>query len=185
MAGSKNVFIYRSRNTSGTNSVGSGSGVRQPPISRPTSSNSSSIGSAASSGGSSLLNSLMNNSTSGCLSNGLAQGIAATLASTQNGGLQNGHAVTVNGHGGSVQSHSAVGNGLKEFLLEQQHLVSYISDHSRNYLFTFSLVQSTYFCRVGHGKNTKIGLLLEVEKILSVFVSVFILRLTKENYETF
>ena len=71
----------------------------------------------------------MNNSTSGCLSNGLAQGIAATLASTQNGGLQNGHAVTVNGHGGSVQSHSAVGNGLKEFLLEQQHLVSYISDH--------------------------------------------------------
>ena len=138
MAGSKNVFIYRSRNTSGTNSVGSGSGVRQPPISRPTSSNSSSIGSAASSGGSSLLNSLMNNSTSGCLSNGLAQGIAATLASTQNGGLQNGHAVTVNGHGGSVQSHSAVGNGLKEFLLEQQHLVSYISDHSRLSIYVFS-----------------------------------------------
>ena len=138
MAGSKNVFIYRSRNTSGTNSVGSGSGVRQPPISRPTSSNSSSIGSAASSGGSSLLNSLMNNSTSGCLSNGLAQGIAATLASTQNGGLQNGHAVTVNGHGGSVQSHSAVGNGLKEFLLEQQHLVSYISDHSRLSICVFS-----------------------------------------------
>jgi len=124
----KNTFGYvRSRNTSGTNSVGSGSGVRQPPISRPTSSNSSSIGSAASSGGSSLLNSLMNNSTSGCLSNGLAQGIAATLASTQNGGLQNGHAVTVNGHGGSVQSHSAVGNGLKEFLLEQQHLQQHSS----------------------------------------------------------
>ena len=80
----------------------------------------------------------MNNSTSGCLSNGLAQGIAATLASTQNGGLQNGHAVTVNGHGGSVQSHSAVGNGLKEFLLEQQHLVSYISDHSRLSICVFS-----------------------------------------------
>merc|ERR1712223_716670 len=42
----KNSFGYvRSRNSSGTNSVGSG-GIRQPPISRPTSSNSSSIGSA-------------------------------------------------------------------------------------------------------------------------------------------
>jgi hypothetical protein len=85
----------------------------------------------------------MNNSTSGCLSNGLAQGIAATLASTQNGGLQNGHAVTVNGHGGSVQSHSAVGNGLKEFLLEQQHLVCYISNHSRLSICVFSSTKYT------------------------------------------
>ena len=130
----KNTFGYvRSRNSSGTNSVGSG-GVRQPPISRPTSSNSSSIGSAASSNGSSLLNSLMNNSTS-CLSNGLAQGIAASLASTANGGCpvsavsshgNGGGGSTVNGHQSSV-SHSAVGNGLKEFLLEQQHLVRELS----------------------------------------------------------
>merc|ERR1712223_1167440 len=85
----KNTFGYvRSRNSSGSGSVGShhgGNVTRQPPISRPTSSNSSSIGSAASSGGSSLLNSLMNNSTPDYMSNGLAQGIAATLASTQNG----------------------------------------------------------------------------------------------------
>jgi len=121
----KNTFGYvRSRNSSGTNSVGShGGNVRQPPISRPTSSNSSSIGSAASSGGSSLLNSLMNNSTSGCMSNGLAQGIAVTLASTQNGHA----AASVNGGHQSSVSHSAVGNGLKEFLLEQQHLQQHSS----------------------------------------------------------
>lgn len=116
----KNNFGYvRSRNSSGTNSVGSG--VRQPPISRPTSSNSSSIGSSSNgsngtcgngvvNGG--LLNSLMGSNPAGVsvsnngLSNGLAQGIAASLGPNQ----------------GSV-SHS-VGNGLKEFLMEQQHLVS-------------------------------------------------------------
>ena len=100
----KTTFGYmRSRNSSGTNSVGSGGQPpRQPPISRPTSSNSSS---GASSNG--ILSSLINNgSTGSCLSNGLAQGIAATLASA-------------NGH--QQSSASTVGNGLKEFLLEHQH----------------------------------------------------------------
>jgi hypothetical protein len=101
----KTTFGYmRSRNSSGTNSVGSsGQPPRQPPISRPTSSNSSS---GASSNGGGILSSMMNN---GSLSNGLAQGIAATLAA--------------NGH---QQSTSAVGNGLKEFLMEQHHLVIYV-----------------------------------------------------------
>ena len=111
----KSTFGYvRSRNSSGSNNSSS----KQPPISRPTSSNSSS----SSSNG--ILNTLMNNSTS-CLSNGLAQGIAATLtasavaASAAPG--SNGHA----GSGGGIvtsSSNSQVGNGLKEFLLEQ-HLV--------------------------------------------------------------
>lgn len=96
----KNTFGYvRSRNSSGTNSVGSvghGSLRQQPPISRPTSSNSSN---------GSMLNSLMNGSS---LSNGLAQGIAATLAAS-NGGHQQ-------------PQQTSVGNGLKEFLLEQHQL---------------------------------------------------------------
>ena len=86
----KNTFGYvRSRNSSGTNSVGSA--PKQPPISRPTSSNSSGSGS--------LLNSLMNGHGNGMHGNGLS---FATL-----------------------NSHSAVGNGLKEFLLEQQTLRSF------------------------------------------------------------
>ena len=55
-----------------------------------------------------MLNSLMNGSS---LSNGLAQGIAATLAAS-------------NGVGGhpQPQQQTSVGNGLKEFLLEQHQL---------------------------------------------------------------
>ncbi len=112
----KNTFGYvRSRNSSGTNSVGS-SGVprQQPPISRPTSSNSSSNGSSNNSQNShGLLNSLMSSGTSNScnLSNGLAQGIAASL--------NNGHH---HGHQNSISHSSAVGSGLKEFLMEQQQL---------------------------------------------------------------
>ena len=54
-----------------------------------------------------MLNSLMNGSS---LSNGLAQGIAATLAAS-NGGHQ------------QPTQQTSVGNGLKEFLLEQHQLV--------------------------------------------------------------
>lgn len=113
----KNTFGYvRSRNSSGTNSVGSVTTgpPRQPPISRPTSSNSSNSSSAPSAA---ILNSLMNNvASTSSLSNDLAQGIAATLAAS-NGGSQQ----PQNSHHSTV-----VGNGLKEFLLEQQHL-----QHSR------------------------------------------------------
>lgn len=122
----KNTFGYvRSRNSSGTNSVGSVSGPpRQPPISRPTSSNSSNSSSAPSAA---ILNSLMNNAAAASsLSNGLAQGIAATLAAS------NGHSA---GSQQSQNSHhsTVVGNGLKEFLLEQQHLV-------RDLVFPFCLI---------------------------------------------
>ena len=57
----------------------------------------------------SMLNSLMNGSS---LSNGLAQGIAATLAAS-NGGHQQ-------------PQQTSVGNGLKEFLLEQHQLVRHL-----------------------------------------------------------
>ena len=56
-----------------------------------------------------MLNSLMNGSS---LSNGLAQGIAATLAAS-NGGHQQ-------------PQQTSVGNGLKEFLLEQHQLVRHL-----------------------------------------------------------
>ena len=58
-----------------------------------------------------MLNSLMNGSS---LSNGLAQGIAATLAAS-NGGHQQ-------------PQQTSVGNGLKEFLLEQHQLVRLLVD---------------------------------------------------------
>ena len=58
-----------------------------------------------------MLNSLMNGSS---LSNGLAQGIAATLAAS-NGGHQQ-------------PQQTSVGNGLKEFLLEQHQLVRLVAD---------------------------------------------------------
>ena len=57
-----------------------------------------------------MLNSLMNGSS---LSNGLAQGIAATLAAS-NGGHQ------------QPTQQTSVGNGLKEFLLEQHQLVRHL-----------------------------------------------------------
>ena len=80
-----------------------------------------------------MLNSLMNGSS---LSNGLAQGIAATLAAS-NGGHQQ-------------PQTTSVGNGLKEFLLEQHQLVRHTVSggklfHKNGfYIHSFFLVKMIY-----------------------------------------
>ena len=85
----------------------------------------------------------MNNSTS-CLSNGLAQGIAATLTASAVAASAANSLPGSNGHAGSgsvtSSSNSQVGNGLKEFLLEQ-HLVRQepFNRHTYNTLVSASL----------------------------------------------